>query len=88
MRESGYDPEKARALWSTIRKEYPEEWLIMVELLELFIVHNDSDHAEMTEKYLIDLATDKPTLKTLISNSLEVMNAGQETTPLTDHQEL
>lgn len=60
-----------RATWDTVQKNYPADWLLPLEILEVFHLNSTEDglQAQITQ-YLEDKAKAEPGLKKLISNGL------------------
>jgi phenylalanine-4-hydroxylase len=65
------DPQET---WNTIKKEYPEEWLLPLELLEL--VKGNADYRLLEDEiktYLLTVKGADPDLKRLIENGIVAM---------------
>ena len=73
VRENNSAFPKCDSLWKSIKTEYPNEWLIILELLE--ILHQDDTQVTLfkeVEKHLNTLAATHPEFSKLISDGLKL----------------
>jgi phenylalanine-4-hydroxylase len=71
-------------VWSTVVKDFPDDWLLSVEILE--IVHATSGFEKLSTAiyaYLQDLKNKKPQLNNLITNGLKLLNFQGSTSTIT-----
>jgi phenylalanine-4-hydroxylase len=73
IREGSWSHSDLRGFFEDIKTQYPDEWLLPVEIAEL-VSHNGSDPklAEQIKSYLVELSERKPHLKELIANGLDL----------------
>jgi len=71
IRESGLKPDDIEMVWKKIKVEYPDEWLLPLEILELAkkFANADGLQAELST-YLINKIENEPHLSNLIGNGL------------------
>jgi phenylalanine-4-hydroxylase len=58
-------------VWNEVRRQYPEDWLLPLEILEL--VHADPENNDLKEEishYLKEVKSQDPDVKRLIDNGL------------------
>jgi phenylalanine-4-hydroxylase len=74
IRVNGCTAEMVKDLWDAVNKEYPEEWLLKMEILELTVENNlNSGIAEEIKNQLLRLKEDKPDYSNLIDNGFELI---------------
>jgi phenylalanine-4-hydroxylase len=73
IREKNLPDDPIEKTWQEIKKDYPEEWLLPLEILEL-AMKNEKHQALAAEirEYLSDLKSEDTSIKRLISNGLLV----------------
>ncbi|MCF8366124.1 MAG: aromatic amino acid hydroxylase [Bacteroidales bacterium] len=63
------------AIWDTLKKHYPDEWLLPMEILEISKKQKqNSGIAEAITKYLIEKQEENKDLVNLVSNGLSLIN--------------
>ncbi|MFA4830256.1 MAG: hypothetical protein WC594_13680, partial [Thermodesulfovibrionales bacterium] len=77
-REKDVIPDSLSGIWSEIKQDYPEEWLLPLEILEL-AMRKKEYHSLETEirDYLINVKGADPELKRLIENGMLVSNSSE-----------
>jgi len=75
LRESKFNLQTANGLWASVIEEYPDEWLIMVELLELFSSENEHQKMREIQDLLEQLTKIKPEFLRVVSNGLEAVKS-------------
>jgi len=73
IREKNLDTDSLTGIWNEIKQDYPEEWLLPLEILELAMRKKEyhSLEAEIRD-YLLNVKSDDPELKRLIENGMLV----------------
>jgi phenylalanine-4-hydroxylase len=73
IREKNLAPDPIDSIWKEVRKDYPEEWLLPLEILELAL-KSKKNHYLATEirNYLLNVKSQDSSIKRLISNGLLV----------------
>lgn len=62
-------------IWHTLQQEFPDEWLLPLEILEIATANNSSDHLRKAiTSYLFELQKRKPGLAGLIDNGLRLID--------------
>ena len=71
MREKDVIPDSFSGIWNELKQDYPEEWLLPLEILEL-AMRKKEYHSLETEimNYLVSVKSADPVLKRLIDNGL------------------
>jgi phenylalanine-4-hydroxylase len=75
LREHGFITSDLKLIWQKIKTDFPDEWLIILELLEL--TQKSTDATDLTNEltgYLLQKIENRPQLSTLISNGLNLLN--------------
>ena len=76
IRELKTDFEKLETISQALNTNYPTDWLLSIEIIEI-IVENDLDNLSLIENKLLDhlnsLKTQKPSIKKLIENGLSLI---------------
>jgi phenylalanine-4-hydroxylase len=71
IRESKFETTSIRSVWENVKSEFPEDWLLPVEILEIVKKNKiNSGFPEEIEQHLTDLRSSNPKLDKLISNGL------------------
>lgn len=74
-------------IWLAIRKEFPEDWLLPMELLESFEKHDVyPDVRSEIRSYLESKRKKSPNLENLINNGLKVLESEELIHPAQDHR--
>ncbi|MFC1733478.1 aromatic amino acid hydroxylase [candidate division KSB1 bacterium] len=75
FREKGFQYEALKGFWESIKTEYPEDWLLPMEILEIVTKQNVNDgfRAELTD-YIKGLKKSHPEFKNLINNGFEILS--------------
>jgi len=74
VRESGQDEKALVPIWSSIKHDYPNDWLCALELLEVLKHHdNASPVADEIEAWLLDKSENQPGLGKLINDGLTLI---------------
>ena len=71
IREEEKSELSLQEVWGQVRKEYPQDWLLPMEILEL--VHSGADHVVLKDeivKYLKEVKSQDPDIKRLVDNGL------------------
>ena len=75
-REEPTDCERLASLWSEVKSDYPNEWLLPLEILESFTKLGDNiETAEEIRHHLDNLAAKDAARKKLIEDGLELLSA-------------
>ncbi|MFC2100573.1 aromatic amino acid hydroxylase [Bacteroidota bacterium] len=75
FREKGFQYEALKGFWKSIKTEYPEDWLLPMEILEIVTKQNVNDgfKAELTD-YIKGLEKSHPEFKNLINNGFKILS--------------
>jgi phenylalanine-4-hydroxylase len=74
IREKNQAMDSIEEIWKEVMKDYPEEWLLPLEILELVMVKKDYKALEEEVRdYLLNLTSSHPDLKQLIENGMLVL---------------
>jgi len=73
IRESGSNHDKLAGIWETIKAEYPGEWLLPLEILELISKTDQQAIADEITTYLLQKQQADSSLVNLISNGLSLI---------------
>ena len=75
MRENSADAGRLKSIWQTVKKQYPEEWLLPMEILELVSKQNlNSGLSEEITNYLLKKQEEDESLVNLVSNGLSLIS--------------
>jgi phenylalanine-4-hydroxylase len=74
IREKNLAFDPIESIWKEVRKDYPEEWLLPLEILELAL-KNDKFKALASEirDYLLNVKSADPAIKRLVENGMLVI---------------
>lgn len=76
IRETRKNPESIPSIWENIHNNYPENWLIAIELFELVKQFNvNSGIKEKISSHLNNISKDKPEISHLITNGLSLIES-------------
>jgi phenylalanine-4-hydroxylase len=67
------DPSELKDLFNTLRKDFPSDWLLPLEICEL-VSSDDEDFSEEIKKYLNELKNNRTEVAHLIQNGLSLIN--------------
>lgn len=73
IREGSWSHSDLRGFFEDLKRQFPDEWLLPVEIAEL-VSHNGSDPKlqEQIKSYLSDLSDRKPHYRDLIANGFDL----------------
>jgi phenylalanine-4-hydroxylase len=75
VREQKQSQDTLPDIWHTLQQEFPDEWLLPLEILEIATANSSSDHLRKAiTGYLFDLQKRKPDLAELINNGLRLID--------------
>jgi phenylalanine-4-hydroxylase len=73
-REKGSDPSVLEDTWQILKLEYPEEWLLPLEIAEELVTkYNNTDSADEIIAHIIGMAGNKEDILTLIRDGLSLI---------------
>ena len=77
IRDNNYGYDNLRAIWNKVKQEYPHEWLLPMEILELVRVKNvdDSLHDELVN-HLEAKREKEPEFHNLVKNGFKLLDSG------------
>jgi len=75
IREKNEDKKGWKPVYETLKSEYPSEWMLILEILELLIDDSENGSAEEIKTYLLNLKSRTPELEKLIDNGLAMISA-------------
>jgi len=76
IRTEGHPFKRIPEIWRTIKTDYPHEWLLPLDILELATKHRIRRGLEdEVREYLRNLQLEKPELENLIKNGLQLFDA-------------
>ncbi|WP_044640420.1 aromatic amino acid hydroxylase [Risungbinella massiliensis] len=77
IREGKTSIVKVHSIHQTLQKDFPDDWLARIELVEILMTNQDRQEAELTEvvrKELDEISRKKPELTSLIQNGLTCLD--------------
>jgi len=80
IRESDDRKTSLEPIFEKLQKDHPNDWLLSVELIELLNARNETNLMQQVLLHLDNLKKQRPELKKLISNGLELIFENEETT--------
>ncbi|MCF8232314.1 MAG: aromatic amino acid hydroxylase [Bacteroidales bacterium] len=77
IRDNDYGYDNLRAIWNRVKKEYPQEWLLPMEILELVRLKNVDDalHDELVD-HLETKREKEPEFHNLVKNGFKLLDSG------------
>jgi len=72
FRDSGGVLTLVEGVFETIQKSFPDEWLLVLEIVELSGENGFTDLKQKTQSYLKDLIKTRPELEALINNGIDI----------------
>lgn len=80
IRESNDTTISLETIFEKLQNNHPNDWLLSVELIELLNTRNETDLMQQILLHLENLKKQRPEIKKLISNGLELIFENEETT--------
>jgi len=80
IRESNDTKTSLEPIFEKLQKDHPNDWLLSVELIELLNARNETNLIQQVLLHLENLKKQRPELKKLISNGLELIFENEERT--------
>lgn len=74
VREKKEDAKGLQILFNRIKSEYSDEWLLLLEILELVSDGKEDEFSTAVTDYLVGLKTNHPELETLVDNGLAMIS--------------
>lgn len=75
IRENDYNPIIVEALWKTVIRNYPDEWLIALEIYELLVLNNQIALAEKVRDHLEQISRENPDTHKLIFDGIQLLQS-------------
>jgi len=73
LRDDGSDGEKLKTIFNNLKLNYPEDWLLPMEILEQIVSKGDSSFEVEIRDYLIKMKENNPNLSRLIDNGFKML---------------
>ncbi|WP_268849004.1 aromatic amino acid hydroxylase [Flavobacterium aestivum] len=80
IRESNDTTTSLEAIFTKLQNNHPKDWLLAVEIVELLNTRNEPELMQQVMLHLENLKKQRPEIKKLISNGLELIFENEETT--------
>ncbi|PKB15873.1 aromatic amino acid hydroxylase [Flavobacterium sp. 5] len=80
IRESNDTSTSLEPIFTKLQEEHPNDWLLSIELIELLNTRNETVLMQQVILHLENLKKQRPEIKKLISNGLELIFENEETT--------
>lgn len=73
IRESGENLQRLTKIWEEVKANYPQEWLLPMDILELLAKSSSSGEQDEIRTYLITMQNENEKLVNLVSNGLSLI---------------
>lgn len=74
IRDKGKNTSELSTILSTLKSNFPEDWLLSMEIYELAVAHQLDNLIQQSKEYLEHQKNINPELKRLINNGLDMIN--------------
>jgi phenylalanine-4-hydroxylase len=75
LRKQGYNQIAVEDLWNIVVAEYPDEWLLVLEIYELLILHNHQFLADEVKRHLMLISEASPDLHKLVNDGIQLLHS-------------